>query len=130
MLAERMSKHNVNCWLVNTGWTGGKFGTPNGKRCPLEFTRRIVDAIHSGELASADTEYEKFGVFNLSIPTSIKPNEAGVGVTREILNPEVAWADKEAFGREVRKLGGMFSKAFKLYEPDVAEPVRKAGPVL
>ena len=130
MLAERMSKHNVNCWLLNTGWTGGKFGTPNGKRCPLKFTRRIVDAIHSGELASAETEYEQFGTFNLTIPTNIKPNEAGVGVSRAILNPEVAWADKEAFRREVRKLGGMFGKAFKLYEPDVVEGVRKAGPVL
>jgi phosphoenolpyruvate carboxykinase (ATP) len=122
MLAERMSKHSVDCWLVNTGWTGGKFGAPSGRRCPLKFTRRIVDAIHSGELAKA--EFETFGVFGLSIPKEIE------GVPKEVLNPEVAWADKEAFGREVRKLAGMFTKAFKLYESDVEENVRKAGPVV
>lgn len=91
-----------------------------GKRCPLKYTRRIVDAVHSGELARA--EYETFGTFNLQIPTSIE------GVPRELLNPRVAWQDKEAFQREVRKLAGMFQKAFALYERDVDEKVRLAGP--
>lgn len=118
MLAERMAKHNVDCWLINTGWTGGKYGT--GSRCPLKYTRRIVDAVHSGELAKA--EYENFGVFNLQIPTSLE------GVPRELLNPRLAWKDTEAFEREVRKLGGMFRKAFALYEQDVSEKVRQAGP--
>lgn len=120
MLAERMSQHNVPCWLVNTGWTGGRFGT--GKRCKLAYTRRIVDAIHSGELL--DAEYETFDVFGLQIPTKIE------GVPRELLNPKLAWADKEAFGREVRKLGGMFQKAFRLYEGDVKESVKLVGPKL
>ncbi|KIM68977.1 hypothetical protein SCLCIDRAFT_104007 [Scleroderma citrinum Foug A] len=120
MLAERMSRHNVSCWLVNTGWTGGKFGT--GKRCPLRYTRRIVDAIHSGELLGA--EYETYGVFGLQIPTCIE------GIPRDLLNPKLAWADKEAFEREVRKLAGMFQKAFKLYEGDVKECVKLAGPRL
>jgi len=118
MLAERMSKHNVDCWLINTGWTGGKFGL--GKRCPLKVTRRIVDAVHSGELAKA--EYETFGTFGLSIPTSLE------GVPRELLNPQLAWADKEAFNKEVRKLGVMFQRAFALYEKDVKPEVRLAGP--
>jgi phosphoenolpyruvate carboxykinase (ATP) len=118
MLAERMSKHKVHCWLINTGWAGGKFGA--GKRCPLKYTRRIVDAVHSGELAKA--EYELFGTFGLSIPTSLE------GVPRELLNPRLAWPDKEAFEREVRKLAGMFHKAFALYEKDVDEKVRLAGP--
>ena len=118
MLAERMAKHNVDCWLINTGWTGGKFGT--GKRCPLKYTRAIVDAVHSGELAKA--EYENFGVFNLQVPTALE------GVPRELLNPRLAWKDAEAFEREVRKLGGMFKKAFALYEQDVSEKVRVAGP--
>lgn len=120
MLAERMAKHSVHCWLVNTGWTGGKFGSKNGRRCPLFYTRRIVDAIHSGALAKA--EYETFGVFNLSIPKELE------GVPKELLNPETAWGDKEAFAREVKKLAGMFKKAFMLYESDVEEKVRKAGP--
>jgi phosphoenolpyruvate carboxykinase (ATP) len=118
MLADRMSKHNVDCWLINTGWTGGKYGT--GRRCALAYTRRIVDAVHSGELAKAT--YENFGTFGLSIPTSLE------GVPREILNPRMAWPDKEAFEREVRKLAVMFQKAFALYERDVSEAVRLAGP--
>jgi phosphoenolpyruvate carboxykinase (ATP) len=120
MLAERMSKHQVDCWLINTGWTGGKYGS--GKRCPLKFTRRIVDAVHSGELARAN--YETYGTFGLSIPTSLE------GVPRELLNPRLAWANKEAFEREVRKLAGMFQKAFALYEKDVGEDVRLAGPII
>jgi len=118
MLAERMSKHNVDCWLINTGWTSGKYGT--GRRCPLAYTRRIVDAVHSGELAKAT--FETFGTFGLAIPTALE------GVPRELLNPRLAWADKEAFEREVRKLAGMFQKAFALYERDVSDAVRLAGP--
>ena len=120
MLAERMASTNANCWLVNTGWTGGKYGT--GDRCPLKYTRRIVDAIHSGELADATTEYENFEVFNLTIPTHIE------GVPRDILNPKRAWKDKEAFQREVTKLAAMFEKAFRAYENDVEEAVRMSGP--
>ncbi|TDL22552.1 ATP-utilizing phosphoenolpyruvate carboxykinase [Rickenella mellea] len=120
MLAERMAKHDVDCWLINTGWTGGKFGT--GRRCPLKFTRAIVDAVHSGALKKA--EYEEFGVFGLQIPTALE------GVPRELLNPRLAWGDKEAFEREVRKLAGMFVKAFAVYEKDVDPKVRAAGPRL
>ena len=118
MLAERMSATNANCWLINTGWTSGKYGT--GSRCPLKYTRRIVDAVHSGELAKA--EYETFPTFGLHIPTSIE------GVPREILNPRLAWKDTDALEREVRKLAVMFNKAFKLYETNVSEKVRLAGP--
>jgi len=118
MLAERMAKHNVDCWLINTGWTGGKYGT--GKRCPLKYTRAIVDAVHDGSLAKA--EYEDFGTFGLRIPTAVN------GVPRELLNPCLAWKDAEAFQREINKLAGMFRKAFVLYEKDVDEKVRLAGP--
>lgn len=123
MLAERMSKHNVDCWLINTGWAGGKYGV--GKRCPLKYTRKIIDAVHDGSLAKslAGGKQENFGTFNLTIPTEIE------GVPRELLNPSIAWPDKEAFNREVRKLAGMFVKAFKLYETDVDAKVLKAGPV-
>jgi phosphoenolpyruvate carboxykinase (ATP) len=120
MLADRMDRHKVDCWLINTGWTGGRYGT--GKRCPLAVTRRIVDAVHSGELRTA--QYETFETFGLQIPTAIE------GVPRELLNPALAWPDRAAFEREVRKLGGMFQKAFALYENDVEEKVRLAGPQL
>lgn len=120
MLGGRIEKYKVNCWLVNTGWTGGKYGT--GSRCPLKYTRRIIDAIHSGELSKA--KYENFTIFNLSVPTSLW------GVPSELLNPRRAWRDKEGFEREVRKLAGMFQKAFAFYEEDVEKKVRLAGPQL
>ncbi|OXG17987.1 phosphoenolpyruvate carboxykinase (ATP) [Cryptococcus neoformans Ze90-1] len=119
MLAERMEKNRVNCWLINTGWTGGKFGT--GKRCPLKYTRAIVDAIHNGCLAEA--EYENFPIFNLAIPKAVE------GVPSEILNPEKVWPSKEAFKAELDKLGGMFQKAFAKYEADIDEKVKLSGPV-
>ena len=120
MLAARMQQHEVHCWLINTGWVGGRFGSSQGRRCPLKYTRMLVDAVHSGELAKA--EYETFGTFGLQIPTGLE------GVPSELLNPRLAWANKEAFEREVRKLAGMFQKAFALYESDVDEKVRLAGP--
>lgn len=120
MLADRMARNNVDCWLINTGWTGGKYGT--GQRCPLRYTRAIVDAVHDGSLAQAT--YEAFPVFNLNIPTAVK------GVPREVLDPRLAWKDVDAFEREVGKLASMFRKAFALYEDDVDEKVRLAGPQL
>ncbi|ODN94680.1 phosphoenolpyruvate carboxykinase (ATP) [Cryptococcus wingfieldii CBS 7118] len=119
MLAERMEKNKVNCWLINTGWTGGKFGT--GKRCPLKYTRAIVDAIHNGKLAQA--EYENFPIFNLAIPKAVE------GVPSDILNPAKVWPSKEEFNSEVEKLGGMFQKAFAKYEADIEEKVKLSGPV-
>ncbi|CED82038.1 phosphoenolpyruvate carboxykinase [Phaffia rhodozyma] len=118
MLAERMSATNAHCYLINTGWTGGKFGT--GRRCPLKYTRAIVDAIHNGSLANA--EYENFPTFNLSIPKAVE------GVPSEILNPLKAWPSQDAFTSEVTKLAGMFNQAFKKYEDGVSREVLLAGP--
>ncbi|OCF61245.1 phosphoenolpyruvate carboxykinase (ATP) [Kwoniella mangroviensis CBS 10435] len=120
MLAERMEKNKVDCWLINTGWTGGKFGT--GKRCPLKYTRAIVDAIHNGSLAKA--EFENFPVFNLSIPKAVE------GVPSEILDPAKVWPSKDAFSAEIQKLGGMFQKAFAKYEDAITADVKAAGPIL
>lgn len=118
MLAERMSKVKANAYLINTGWSGGKFGT--GKRCPLKYTRAILDAIHSGELANA--EYEDFEVFNLKVPKKV------TGVPSEILHSRNAWPDKKAFDAEIKKLAGMFTDAFEKYASDVSPEVLSAGP--
>ena len=120
MLAARMAAHNVDCWLINTGWTGGKYGM--SKRCPLRYTRAIVDAVHDGTLSRA--QFEDFPVFNLRIPTAVK------GVPREVLNPRLAWKDTDAFQRELGKLAGMFRRAFAEYEKDVDVKIRDAGPQL
>ncbi|KAK9897815.1 ATP-utilizing phosphoenolpyruvate carboxykinase [Cystobasidium minutum MCA 4210] len=120
MLAEKMSKTGADCWLINTGWTGGKFGT--GKRCPLKYTRAIIDAIHDGSLAKA--EFTNFPIFNLQIPKSL-PN-----VPDEILDPFKSWPSKDACQTQLESLAGMFDKAFEKYKADCSEAVVKAGPQL
>lgn len=94
MLAARMTAQGSKCWLINTGWVGGAFG--QGKRCPLKYTRKIVDAVHDGSLAQAN--FTKTGVFGLAIPDKVS------GVPDELLNP--AWSDKKAFDAQNVKLAG------------------------
>lgn len=120
MLAEKMEKTGANCWLINTGWTGGKFGT--GKRCPLKYTRAIIDAIHDGSLAKA--EFTNFPIFNLQIPKSLS------NVPDEILDPFKSWPSKDACQTQLESLAGMFDKAFDKYKADCSEAVVKAGPQL
>lgn len=120
MLAERMEKHKADVWLVNTGWAGGKFGV--GQRCPLKYTRKIIDSIHDGSLAKA--KFENFGVFNLQIPTAIE------GVPENLLNPATSWPDKGAFKTELHKLAEMFNTNFEKYAGDVSAEVAGAGPKL
>ncbi|KAG5357968.1 Phosphoenolpyruvate carboxykinase [ATP] [Yarrowia sp. B02] len=120
MLSDKMTKHNANAWLLNTGWTGQSY-TNGGKRCPLKYTRAILDAIHSGELAKAD--YENFDVFNLQVPKSA-PN-----VPAEILNPAKAWSGgKDQFNEEVTKLGKLFNENFEKYKDMALPEVIAAGP--
>lgn len=119
MLAEKCKKYNANVWLLNTGWSGGKYGV--GKRMSLKVTRTIVDAIHSGELEKA--EFETMPGFNLSIPKKVS------GVDSVILNPTNTWSDKAAFKDQTKKLASQFIKNFKNYEDGTpAEVVKKGGP--
>ncbi|KAH9756009.1 phosphoenolpyruvate carboxykinase (ATP) [Citrus sinensis] len=103
MLAEKMQKHGATGWLVNTGWSGGSYGS--GNRIKLAFTRRIIDAIHSGTLLEAS--YTKTPVFGLEIPTEIE------GVPSEILDPENTWSDMKAYKDTLLKLGTLFKKNFE-----------------
>ncbi|KAI8819832.1 ATP-utilizing phosphoenolpyruvate carboxykinase, partial [Fimicolochytrium jonesii] len=122
MLAEKLKQHNTNVWLVNTGWTGGKYGT--GKRISLKNSRAIIDAIHSGELSSKlKSSSSTYPVFNLIIPTEVS------GVDAKILNPENAWQDKSAFKKQVEILAGLFKENFNKFGDDV-NSLKKAGPVL
>jgi len=105
MLAERMPKNNIDCWLINAGSTGGKYGT--GQRCPLKYTCMVVDVVRSGELAKE--AYGTSGMFGLQVPTHIE------GVPRELLSLRLAWTDEAAFEGEARNLAAMFQKAFALY---------------
>ncbi|OGM50542.1 phosphoenolpyruvate carboxykinase [Aspergillus bombycis] len=121
MLAEKISKHKANAWLLNTGWVGAG-ATTGGKRCPLKYTRAILDAIHSGELANA--EYEVYDVFNLHVPKSC-PN-----VPSELLNPKNSWIASTSFKDEVNKLGKLFNENFTKYADQATKEVIEAGPVL
>lgn len=117
-LAERINKHGSNVWLVNTGWSGGAFGT--GSRISLKFTRAIIDAIHSGELANAN--FSPDPVFGVEIP------DACPGVPSEILVPKSTWVDAAAFDAAAKSLATQFRDNFKSYEDQASEAVRNAAP--
>ena len=121
MLADRMSKHSADAWLINTGWIGGAFGH-GGSRIPLKYTRAIIDSIHDGTLSSPSTKYETYPVFNLSVPTTC-PN-----VPSEILHPERAWKDQNIFDEKQKMLARLFKENFISYEAQASAETCAAGP--
>ena len=118
LLATKLKEHDVEVWLVNTGWSGGSYGM--GSRIQLSYTRSIIDAIHTGALSSARTRVDP--VFGLEVITEC-PN-----VPAQILIPENAWDDKDRFRMEARKLAGLFVKNFVRFENGVNDKVKAAGP--
>ncbi|MDX1739930.1 MAG: phosphoenolpyruvate carboxykinase (ATP) [Rhodothermales bacterium] len=120
LLAERMRKHGASAWLVNTGWSGGAYGV--GSRISLKYTRAIIDAIHSGELAAADTVEEP--IFGMAVPVEC------TGVPSEILMPRNTWKDQEAYDKAAGKLATLFDKNFEKYEAGANEEIIAAGPLL
>jgi ATP-dependent phosphoenolpyruvate carboxykinase len=120
LLAAKMEQHATRVWLVNTGWSGGAYGT--GKRIKLASTRAIIDAIHSGALVKAKTQRDP--VFGFDVVTEC-PN-----VPAEILIPRNVWGDKAAFDATAKKLADLFTKNFAAYEGGVSAEVKAAGPVL
>ena len=105
MLAEKVKKHDAHVWLVNTGWSGGKFG--EGKRMKLSVTRTILDRIHDGTLEQA--EYELMPGFNLHVPKKCE------GVDSNILMPINTWENPDAYKEELKKLASKFIKNFEKY---------------
>jgi phosphoenolpyruvate carboxykinase (ATP) len=118
MLGERIARHGVRCWLLNTGWTGGPYG--EGHRINLPFTRAMVRAALSGALDTVPTREDP--VFGLHVPTEVP------GVPARMLEPRSTWADADAFDRQARKLAGMFVRNFDSYADQVAPEIRAAGP--
>jgi phosphoenolpyruvate carboxykinase (ATP) len=116
MLGLRLKQHHTSCWLVNTGWSGGKFGV--GHRMSLKITRALVDAALDGRLDNVEFVTEP--AFGLSIPVSCPD------VPAEILNPRNAWADKEAYDRTAAELAARFEANFQKF--DASEAIRAAGP--
>ena len=118
MLGEKLKEHGAQCWLLNTGWTGGAFGT--GTRMKLSYTRAMVTAVLSGKLDNVETRTDS--VFGLHIPVSIP------GVPADVLDPRGTWSDPKAYDEQAQKLAGMFRDAFKKFEAGVSEGVKSAGP--
>jgi phosphoenolpyruvate carboxykinase (ATP) len=120
LLAEKIRKHGVHVWLVNTGWSGGAYGI--GKRMKLPVTRAIVDAIHAGSLRSAPVAADP--VFGIAAVTAC-PN-----VPEEVLVPRRAWADATAYEATARKLARLFAENFRQYRDGVSPDVAAAGPTV
>jgi phosphoenolpyruvate carboxykinase (ATP) len=118
MLGERLDEHGSQCWLVNTGWTGGAFGT--GSRMKLSYTRAMVAAALSGQLDDVDTRPEP--VFGLPVPTAIP------GVPSDVLDARGSWDDAAQYDAQAAKLAGMFRENFKKFESGVSDAVKQAGP--
>jgi phosphoenolpyruvate carboxykinase (ATP) len=118
MLGERIDRHGAKVWLVNTGWTGGPYGT--GSRMKLTLTRAMLRAALSGALESG--QFTRDPVFGFEVPVSVPE------VPRDVLSPRATWADPKAYDVQARKLATMFRENFEQYRAQVPDGVAKAGP--
>ena len=120
LLRDLIAEHDVDCWLVNTGWTGGAYGT--GSRMPIKATRALLNAALDGSLKGAT--YREDPNFGFMVPVAVD------GVDASILDPRSTWADKDAYDAQATKLAGMFIENFKKFESHVQPYVRAAAPKL
>jgi phosphoenolpyruvate carboxykinase (ATP) len=118
LLAEKMQQHKTAVWLVNTGWSGGAYGT--GQRMKLAYTRALIDAIHSGQLAKAPTQVDP--TFGFEVISKCP------GVPEEILLPRKTWPNGAEYDKTAKKLAGLFRENFKTYEAGCSAAVVAAGP--
>jgi len=118
LLGKKMQENKVNVWLINTGWTGGAYGT--GNRMKLSYTRAMITAALEGKLDAA--QYSNDPVFGLAIPDQCP------GVPAEILNPRNTWSDPTAYDEKAKYLAGLFVKNFEKYASGVSEEVMAAAP--
>jgi phosphoenolpyruvate carboxykinase (ATP) len=118
LLRERIKEHEVDCWLINTGLIGGKFGV--GHRVKISHTRAMVKAALTGALNNV--RFEKEPVFDLAIPTECP------GVPSDILNPRNAWSNKEEYDAVAQELAKNFRRNFEEYKDAVTQEVIEAGP--
>jgi len=122
LLGEKIDKHNVNVYLVNTGWTGGAYGV--GKRMSIKDTRACINGILNGSIN--DAEFETLPIFNLQIPKTLE----GVA-DNNVLNPRNTWEDKDKYDETLKELAQMFIKNFDRYNDRGSEfDYSTAGPKL
>ncbi len=120
LLGERMARHETDCWLVNSGWSGGPYG--EGKRMSIAVTRALLAAALDGKLSGAG--YGRDPVFNVLVPDSCP------GVPSDVLVPRNTWKDKEAYDAKAGQLARLFAKNFEQYEAHAGRAVVEAGPRL
>jgi phosphoenolpyruvate carboxykinase (ATP) len=118
LLRDYMERHHVDCWLVNTGWTGGKFGV--GRRMPIRVTRRLLAAALDGSLQKADFRTDPH--FGLAVPREVP------GVEPHVLDPVRTWRKKQEFAETAGRLVQMFRDNFRKFENAADEAVRSSGP--
>ncbi|WP_454918559.1 phosphoenolpyruvate carboxykinase [Xanthobacter sediminis] len=118
LLRDLIATHGVDCWLVNTGWTGGKYGV--GRRMPIKVTRTLLAGVLDGSLKDADFRTDPY--FGFKVPTSVP------GIEPHVLYPSKTWADKADFDATARRLVAMFRENFAKFEAHVDAAVRDAQP--
>jgi phosphoenolpyruvate carboxykinase (ATP) len=118
LLKERIANGGVQCWLVNTGWTGGKYG--QGSRMPIKATRAMLNAVLDGSLVNE--EFRSDANFGFAVPLAVK------GVDSAILDPRSTWSDKAAYDTTAKKLVGQFIDNFAQFADHVDDGVRQAAP--
>jgi len=118
MLRDKIAKHGATCWLVNTGWSGGRAGA-GGERMQIDYTRAMVRAALDGRLGAAPVKED--GEFGLLVP------EACPEVPTEVLAPRGTWSDKSAYDETAKELRGRFEANFKPFEAFVDDGVKAAG---
>ncbi len=118
LLKERIAKGGAQCWLVNTGWTGGKYGV--GRRMPIKATRALLNAALDGSLN--DAEFRKDPYFGFEVPVAVP------GVDTSILDPRSTWADQDEYDRTAAKLVDLFVDNFAEFAEHVEDGVKAAGP--
>jgi len=118
LLKERIANGGAQCWLVNTGWTGGKYGI--GNRMPIKATRALLNAALDGSLSNA--EFRKDPNFGFDVPVSVP------GVDSAILDPRSTWGDKDEYDQTAQKLVQLFVDNFAEFEAHVDQGVRDAAP--
>ncbi|NIJ15368.1 phosphoenolpyruvate carboxykinase [Sphingobium vermicomposti] len=118
LLRKRIANGGVDCWLVNTGWTGGQYGT--GSRMPIKVTRALLNAALSGKLKQ--TEFRKDPVFGFDVPVVVE------GVDPRILDPRATWASASDYDQAARGLADRFRRNFTQFVAHVDESIRAAAP--
>lgn len=118
MLGNKIKENNVNIWLINTGWSGGAYGT--GSRMKLEYTRAMITAALEGRLA--DVSYTEHAIFGMMMPDECP------GVPAELLNPSRAWGDAKEYDLKARQLAQEFIRNFEKYKTGVSEEILAAAP--